>query len=166
VDPPHADVWIAHEGEDLVSRTAEARFWAKVDRSAGPGACWMWRGARVGRVNEKYGQIRWAGGYAMAHRVAYELMKGLIPAGLITDHLCRVHLCVNPDHIELVTHRINILRGISPPARFAVRTRCNRGHSFGDAYIRGVRSGHNRGRICRSCERERHQAARAKELVR
>ena len=54
-----------------------------------------------------------------AHRWAWEQAKGPIPKGLVVDHLCRVRWCCNPDHMELVTNRENILRGISPSADHA-----------------------------------------------
>lgn len=46
-----------------------------------------------------------------AHRVAYELEREPIPPGLEPDHLCKNRACVRPDHLELVTHRENVLRG-------------------------------------------------------
>jgi len=46
-----------------------------------------------------------------AHRVSYALLKGPLVDGLDLDHLCRVRPCVNPDHLEQVTHLVNMLRG-------------------------------------------------------
>ncbi len=87
--------------------------------------CWIWSGniARNG-----YGRYGARGQYA--HRVAYELLVGPIPEGLTIDHLCRVHACVNPKHLEPVPLKVNILRGTSPPALHARRGRCARGHEF------------------------------------
>ena len=51
------------------------------------------------------------GGCALAHRVYYEKAKGPIPAGMQIDHLCRVPVCVNPDHLEAVTPAQNVQRG-------------------------------------------------------
>src|SRR6266496_2265386 len=88
------------------------RFWAKVDRSGGSRACWLWTG-KTGR--DGYGRIGLGGRGALvrvrAHRFAYELLIGPIPDGLQIDHLCRVRHCVNPAHLEPVTQRENILRG-------------------------------------------------------
>lgn len=84
------------------------RFWARVLKTD---TCWLWQGATAGRWNLRYGQTRWAGRVAMAHRVAYELLVGAIPDGLQIDHLCRNPLCVNPAHLEPVTNAENARRG-------------------------------------------------------
>jgi hypothetical protein len=81
--------------------TASDRFWARVEKTDG---CWLWTGYRD---RSGYGFA----GRRLAHRVAYEWTKGPIPTGLDLDHLCRTPACVNPDHLEPVPHRVNILRG-------------------------------------------------------
>lgn len=48
-----------------------------------------------------------------AHRRSYELEYGPIPPGLQIDHLCREKACVNPDHLEAVTPRENVRRGMA-----------------------------------------------------
>lgn len=75
----------------------------KVDKNG----CWIWTGA-IHKTG--YGQVKWKGKSTVAHRVVYELVKGLIPAGLVLDHTCNVKLCVNPDHLDLVTYSINTQR--------------------------------------------------------
>lgn len=77
--------------------------------------CWIWQGAVKGssRYSGAYGSIKWNGKGALAHRVVYELVKGEIPKGMFLDHTCSVKLCVNPDHLEPVTHRENIQRAWS-----------------------------------------------------
>jgi hypothetical protein len=79
----------------------------------------------------------------LAHRVIYEYLVGPIPDGLSIDHLCRVRHCVNPAHLEPVTHRENVLRGQAPTAVNGRKTRCKRGHEFN----RTVRNG----RRCYTC---------------
>lgn len=72
------------------------------------GECWVW----AGRMNRNdYGRIYHEGDERMAHRVAYEAFKGPIPDGMLLDHLCRTRCCVNPNHLEPVTHSENTLRG-------------------------------------------------------
>ena len=102
----------------------EADVWAKVERTD---ACWLWRGYLNG---QGYGSIRWMGRQWRAHRLVYELTVGSIPPGLTLDHLCRVRHCVNPDHLEPVTNRVNLLRGESPSARHARKTHCPLGHEY------------------------------------
>ena len=105
------------------------RFWSKVAIGA-PDECWPW----IACINKKgYGHFRLKGRLNRAHRVAYELITGLIPAGLTIDHLCRNRKCVNPQHLEAVTMKTNTLRGESPAALNAKKTHCKRGHPFDEA---------------------------------
>lgn len=85
--------------------TAET-FWSKVDKA---GTCWLWGAAKH---EDGYGRAWWGGRLRPAHRVAYELTVGLIPEGHDLDHLCRVHECVRPDHLEPVTRKENLRRGV------------------------------------------------------
>ncbi|WP_033356238.1 HNH endonuclease signature motif containing protein, partial [Kitasatospora aureofaciens] len=93
-----------------------------------------------------YGQFNLHGRTYSAHRYAYTQLVGPIPDGLVIDHLCRNPSCVNPAHLEPVTHAENMRR--SEPA---MRTHCIHGHEFTEAntYYRtpncdGVRQ-------CRAC---------------
>lgn len=81
-----------------------------------PSGCWIWVAAVDGKG---YGLVRQPGYKSMrpAHRVAYELAHGEIPAGLHIDHLCRQKKCVNPQHLDAVTNRTNVLRAGNPGAR-------------------------------------------------
>ena len=75
-------------------------------------SCWIWTGASVNSRGPRYGTYRLSNGKAKkAHRMIYESLKGLIPVGLELDHLCRNTLCVNPEHLEPVTHKVNVQRG-------------------------------------------------------
>jgi hypothetical protein len=86
------------------------RLWPKVDKGAAD-ECWRWTGA----VNNRgYGVIRSdAPGWPLAyvHRLVYETEVGEIPETLVIDHLCGVRNCVNPAHLEAVTHTENVNRG-------------------------------------------------------
>lgn len=121
------------------------RFWSKVEKTDG---CWLWTGSRS---TGGYGYFYLNGRNSPAHRVAYEMLVGPIPAGLQIDHLCRVRNCVNPAHLEPVTQRENLLRGETVTARSASRTHCPQGHPY-DAENTSVRKTGKRD--CRTCHRE------------
>jgi HNH endonuclease len=95
------------------------RFFAKVRRPADARECWIWTGAIQPASESKRGHGTTAGGYGrfhdgqrlvQAHRFSYELHVGPIPLGLVVDHLCGVRACVNPAHLEPVTHLVNTRR--------------------------------------------------------
>ena len=109
--------------------------------------CWNWLGQQS---TTGYGRLKKGKSWTRAHRYSYELFVGDIPEGLVIDHLCRNTLCVNPEHLEAVTMRENVLRGVSPAAQYARRESCSKGHELsGDnLYLsRGAR-------ICKACKRD------------
>lgn len=133
--------------------TREEKIWARVNKN-GPvpdfnpelGPCWLW----TGNVEDQgYGVFHIGGGKTVkAYRLVYEMTVGEISEGLQPDHLCRVRACVNPSHLEPVTKKENVLRGIGPTAINAQKTYCIHGHPFeGDNLI--IRSNGNRD--CRTC---------------
>lgn len=128
-----------------LNELAQARFWAKVDRIDGDG-CWLWRGS----TNKKgYGLLGVNKKSLLAHRVAYTLVNGEIPKGLILDHLCRVHGCCRPSHLEAVTPSVNTARGEGWISLQRFKTHCDHGHEFTpqNTYVkRGLRQ-------CRECNR-------------
>lgn len=87
-------------GDDL------ARLLAKAD-TTDPDGCWLW-GASINA--DGYGIFRYDGAMRGAHRVAYLLLAGPVPDGHEIDHLCSVRHCVNPAHMEPVTHEENVRR--------------------------------------------------------
>lgn len=100
-----------------------ARFWTKVRRGRA-GACWLWTGSVYGRPGFKYGQfvISFPDGterHDGAHRVAWTLTRGPIPAGGYICHTCDIPLCCNPAHLFLGTHKVN-MRDAAAKKRFSV----------------------------------------------
>jgi len=95
----------------------------------------------------------------LTHRLAYEAWHGAIPDGMVIDHLCRVRQCCNPDHLEPVTTRENLLRGETKTAMEAAQTHCHRGHEFtvDNTYMRPDRHG----RVCRRCRDDATRLRRA-----
>jgi hypothetical protein len=125
-----------------MTRSCEDRFWAKVNKTE---ACWEWTGYGV----DGYGRFWLDGRDVMAHRVSYEWLIGPIPDGLQIDHLCRNRRCVNPAHMEPVTPRTNVLRGVSLQAQNALKTECPRGHTYDAVNTYVSPTG---GRYCRTCQ--------------
>lgn len=140
----------------LLTPEIAARFWAKVKLD---GDCWAWQAGMV----KGYGHFTQGGKPKMmlAHRWSYEAMVTEVPDGLELDHLCRNKACVNPDHLEPVTHAVNIER--NPNAvnkRGAQITHCPQGHEYNEANTRWYRGGRN----CRPCGRlhtANHRARKA-----
>ena len=118
------------------------------------GECWLWTGYRL---KGGYGQIKYRNRSHLAHRIAYELVVGPIPAGMTIDHLCRIPACLNPSHLEPVSMRENILRGMRPEIIAHRAGTCLRGHPQSPENMRFKRDGSVS--QCRICERERKATA-------
>ncbi|UYL87860.1 HNH endonuclease [Gordonia phage Malisha] len=110
--------------------------------------CWIWQAA----TQQGYGVFWLNGKQHKAHRVSYEMHRGPIPNDLQLDHLCRVRACVNPDHLDPVTPRVNTLRSFGVTALRARQTHCIHGHEF-TAENTYVYAGRKRG--CLTCRRKR-----------
>lgn len=111
--------------------------------------CWIWFGAK----GRGYGVISFDGKGRVAHRLAYELLHGPVPKGLELDHVCKNGLCVNPAHLEPVTHSENCRRGLHSDIlkkRAALISHCPRGHEYAGDNLYLTPEGH---RECRKCNR-------------
>ena len=109
--------------------------------------CWIWTAFKN---KDGYGYFRVDGETVRAHRWSYEHFVGPIPSRLETDHLCRVRSCVNPDHLEPVTHLENVQRGDGGQCH-ARKTHCPQHHPYDKANTYLTRNGK---RHCRECKRK------------
>lgn len=137
--------WRRRVGRAPMAGKRRHKFLCNIEFSDGPmeTACWEWRGSKF---KDGYSQFMGNSG----HRMAYITYVGEIPRGLQLDHLCRSKGCVNPSHLEAVTGRENVLRGIGPSAINARKTECIHGHPLsGDNLVKWrLDRGH---RVCRQC---------------
>jgi hypothetical protein len=136
--------------------TADAissRFWAKVAKR-GPDECWLWQAGR-----DRYGGF-WDGDrMVLSHRFAYIEVNGAIPDHLELDHRCRQRTCVNPSHLEAVSHLVNIRRG-EAGAHWRAKTHCPQDHPYDEGNTYVDPSG---GRGCRTCRSDNSKAYRARK---
>ena len=120
----------------------DKRFWSKVEKTK---SCWIWKGSKtsLGYGDFSIDDIRIA-----SHRYVFFRKYGYLPKGLVLDYLCRNRACVNPVHLEPITAKENVLRGIGPSALNKKKTHCVRGHEFTSKNTR-----YNKGRrICIKCK--------------
>jgi hypothetical protein len=120
--------------------------------------CWIWQGAKNAAG---YGLMRPnQTGSAGAHRVMFILLNGQIPDGVEINHKCYNRACINPFHLELVTHLENVRRG---KTHYAVRDACIHGH----LYIEGSFHIDTRGsRVCNACHEIQKKKDYAKQKAR
>jgi hypothetical protein len=110
--------------------------------------CWIWIGAKT---HDGYGTVKFCGKVKSVHCLIYFHCRGTIKTGFELDHLCRNRACSNPEHLQPVTHKTNILRGCSPQAINAKKTHCKHGHPFSGDNLRIEGEGKHRRRRCKIC---------------
>lgn len=157
--------------------TVLERFWAKVEKTDD---CWLWSGTLD---RDGYGKFSVDGRTQAVHRWTYLNLVGPIPSGLTLDHVCHSRVaeecaarpglcphrrCVNPAHLEPVTHLENSRRGgkglrifgyAARPGGSAPLESCRRGHALTPDNV--MRNGPNR--TCRICRTNSARAWRARQ---
>lgn len=135
------------------------RFWEKVYPCPLTG-CWVWAGAISKPPGQKpgreYGTFWWGRRNQYAHRVVFAEL--VAPVKFEVDHICRVTWCVNPDHLQDITHRQNWMRSAAFTVRHAQAQTCPAGHAYDETNTRVVRTASGgAGRSCRACDRARRR---------
>ncbi len=130
------------------------RWLSKVSFDQIPG-CWIWTGGVTGsNVRARYGttnikksptSTEWRSKYI--HVLSYEIYVGEILPGLEIDHLCRNILCLNPEHLEAVTHKENRRRARLDVCRKGIHDLTKPGS------VRWDDRGYRRG--CMQCHRDK-----------
>lgn len=170
----HYQYWLRY-GDPLGRPTLvsiEQRFWEKVERTA---TCWFWK---AGRNPDGYGNFRINGKTEGAHRVAWKITYGAIPDGRQVLHRCDTPPCVNPNHLFLGDHDINMsdkaVKGRAPGtgkgddqhglgARNRRKTHCKNGHAFSPENTYTNPQGHRACRICQNVSLARYRQKKRKE---
>lgn len=125
------------------------------------GGCWEW----VGTKNKSgYGAFH-LGRLTRAHRASLFLFRGIKPfdTKLVADHLCRNVFCVNPDHLEMVTSKTNLMRGTSHVAKNSSKTHCPSGHEYKGRNLLKAKIGR---RACRECAKNKTRNYRIRGIIR
>jgi hypothetical protein len=113
-------------------------------------------------VNKKgYGLFNVNNSSVKAHRYSYTQQVGPIAPGLMMDHLCRTRDCVHPLHLEPVTAKQNVERGLK-----RARECCRYGHPLTEDNVRLKRGKGKVWRDCRECRRFWSRNARQWRAVR
>jgi len=116
--------------------------------------CWLWTSVlarsygilRVGSVLDGTRMLR------QAHVLAYEHWVGLVPEGLVLDHLCKTKRCCNPVHLEPVTQAENIRRAsVGKTSYQTLKTHCPQGHSYAEYGVTQKNSDGGTSRVCKLC---------------
>ena len=138
---------LAERSFDFMNAKVKIRFWSKVNKTD---TCWLWMAALDGHG---YGVFRTKSILFLAYRFLWQETIGPILEGLELDHLCRVRNCVNPKHLEIVTSKENVLRGVGITAVNARKKTCGIGHRLSGENLRmGKRKDGRVYRVCRICK--------------
>lgn len=134
------------------------RVWKFIKIPRDPNACWNWQGDLI---HNGYGRIYFNKNKILAHRFVYEYLIDEIPKGLELDHLCRNKRCVNPYHLEPVTHKENCERG--NVNQHKEKKYCKNGHPFNPENTRFDKNRNER--VCKICHKERQREHKKRKLL-
>lgn len=139
--------------DDSYIESTKKRILSKVKVVNG---CWEWQGTK-GKFG--YGQTYYVDRTRNAHRVSFMVFKDMDVEGLDIDHMCRNIACVNPEHLQKVTRRTNLLIGNTIARKNAEKTHCPSGHEYSTENTYTCRNE----RQCRICSRMRCKNYRIKK---
>lgn len=140
----YPDGRIIEKGEHYAFVANHHRRLSPVEYVVNESGCWIWQ-----RALDKDGYGIMSKPRYRAHRWYFEQSRGPIPEGMMIDHLCRVHACVNPQHLEAVLPGENIRRG----QQGILKVSCKMGHPWVEENI--YISPSNGRRSCLICRRQR-----------
>lgn len=140
----------------ILSESDIKRFNDKISIFSNKEECWNWP---MSKLADGYGvfsinnaKIGLKMGFK-AHVISYLINYGSLDENKVIDHKCRNKSCVNPDHLEEVTIRVNVVvRGIGPSAINSRKTHCLKGHELSSDNIYFKKK--DGARMCRECLRE------------
>jgi hypothetical protein len=134
----------------LVPLSRYSLFWQRVERLQN--GCWLWKGGHSIENNQRrpYGRFKIKGKYVFAHRFSFQMKYGEIPKDKVLDHICNNTMCVNPDHLQIVTIKENILKGNGFGAINKRKEFCPKGHPLKEGNLVSWALKQNK-RLCLTC---------------
>ncbi len=121
------------------------RIWKFIKIPKDPNGCWIWIGCFHWNG---YGQLTFDHEHYRSHRFVYEYLVDQIPKGIELHHVCENRRCVNPFHLQPLTPKEHMMKGMGIGRINIEKTHCNHGHKFTKENI----INYNGWRYCRKCK--------------